>query len=83
MTSFIKWCIIRVLIQSNHLVQLMRDSTIAIILLPFLLIALAGFYILIGFFVLLTAVYGGLVFTYEWLRELDWGFNGVNVKRNK
>ena len=61
----------------------MRDSTIAIILLPFLLIALAGFYILIGFFVLLTAVYGGLVVTYEWLKKLDWGFSGVNVKRSK
>jgi hypothetical protein len=63
--------------------SLMRDSTIAVILLPFLLIALAGFYILIGFFVLLTAVYGGLVVVYEWVRELDWGFSGVNVKRKK
>ena len=59
----------------------MRDSTIAIILLPFLLIALAGFYILIGFFVLLTGVYSGLIITYEWLRELDWGFGGVNIKK--
>ena len=61
----------------------MRDSTIAVILLPFLLIALAGFYILIGFFVLLTGVYSGLVVTYEWLRKIDWGFSGVNVKRKK
>jgi hypothetical protein len=61
----------------------MRESIIAIVIFPFILLALAGFYVLIGIFIALSVAYSGVTVAYEWLRELDWGFDGVNVKRNK
>ena len=61
----------------------MRESIIAIVIFPFILLALAGFYVLIGIFIVLSVAYSGVTVAYEWLTELDWGFDGVNVKRNK
>lgn len=61
----------------------MRESIIAIVIFPFILLALAGFYVLIGIFIVLSVAYSGVTVAYEWLAELDWGFDGVNVKRNK
>lgn len=61
----------------------MRESIIAIVIFPFILLALAGFYVLIGIFIVLSVAYSGVTVAYEWLKELDWGFDGVNVKRNK
>ena len=61
----------------------MRESIIAIIIFPFILLALAGFYVLIGIFIVLSVAYSGVTVAYEWLKELDWGFDGVDVKRNK
>ncbi len=61
----------------------MRESIIAIVIFPFILLALAGFYVLIGIFIVLSVAYSGVTVAYEWLKELDWGFDGVDVKRNK
>ena len=61
----------------------MRESIIAIVIFPFILLALAGFYVLIGIFIVLSVAYSGVTIAYEWLKELDWGFDGVDVKRNK
>ena len=61
----------------------MRESIIAIVIFPFILLALAGFYVLVGIFIVLSVAYSGVTVAYEWLTELDWGFDGVDVKRSK
>ena len=70
----------------------MRDSIIAIVLLPFILIAIAGFYILIGIFIISAYIYNGILwlFPYERFSDIEkrnwkeiFRLNGIEIKRKK
>jgi hypothetical protein len=54
-------------------VKLMRESLIAIVVFPFIMIALVGFYVCIGIFILGTYIYNGMLylFPYEPLSDKE------------
>jgi hypothetical protein len=70
----------------------MRESIIAIVIFPFIMVALVGFYILIGIFIVCAYVYNGIawLFPYEPLSAKEKRFlkkmfrlDGINIKRKK
>jgi hypothetical protein len=44
----------------------MRDSIIAIVIFPFVLIALVGFYILLGIFIICAYIYNGILWLFPY-----------------
>jgi len=82
----------RVTNETKQIGKLMRESIIAILILPFVLIALVGFYILIGIFILCAYTYSGIkwLFSYNpitpsekerWKKILR--LDGIDVKGKK
>ena len=82
----------RVTNETKQIEKLMRESIIAILILPFILIALAGFYILIGIFVVCAYVYNGIawLFSYDSITSSEkkrwkrfFRLDGIDVKGKK
>lgn len=52
-----------------------KDDIIAILLIPAIAVFLIGFYMFIGIFWIGSFLIGGLMFLYEKLRGMDFGFD--------
>lgn len=70
----------------------MRDSIIAIVLLPFILVGIIIFYTFLGIFIVCAYIYSGVqwLFPYERFSDIEkrnwkrfFRLDGINIKRKK
>ena len=72
MNGNLRLCIVRIVVKR---MKLNKDDIIAILLIPAIAVFLIGFYMFIGIFWIGSFIIGGLLFLYEKLRDIDFGFD--------
>ena len=72
MNGNLSLCIVRIVVKR---MKLSKDDIIAILLIPAIAVFLIGFYMFIGIFWIGSFLFGGLMFLYEKLRGIDFGFD--------
>ena len=72
MNGNLSLCIVRIV---GRRMKLDRIDIIYILMIPVIALFLIGFYLFLGFVTLLVLAYGFLVLIYEFLVEIDYGFD--------
>tara|TARA_Y100000389_G_scaffold196198_1_gene228742 strand:- start:629 stop:910 length:282 start_codon:yes stop_codon:yes gene_type:complete len=72
MNGNLSLCIVRIV---GRRMKLDRIDIIYILMIPVIAMFLIGFYLFLGFVTLLVLAYGFLVLIYEFLAEIDYGFD--------